>query len=94
MNFCGVTFFIMLALLCAVVQGARATDVVLSGSDSYTAQDGDVLHGNMPYVYTQKEPEPLCKNIVNSLTPEKIATFLKGLVGAGNHTGVVMTPKK
>ena len=46
------------------------------------------------YIWTGVDFHTEYKNIVNSLTPEKIANFLKGLVAAGNHTEVVMTPKK
>lgn len=34
------------------------------------------------------------KAAVEALTPEKIAAFLKGLLAAGNHVEVVMTPAK
>ena len=37
-------FLFILALLCAVVQGAWATDVTLPGGD-YTAHDGSGLTG-------------------------------------------------
>ena len=34
------------------------------------------------------------KQAVNSLTPERIAAYLKSLSAAGNHASVVMTPQK
>ena len=44
------------------------------------------------YVWTGVDLQNNYKSVVSSLTPEKIAAFLKELVAAGNHIEVVMTP--
>ena len=46
------------------------------------------------YVWTNVDLISGYKAAVESLTPEKIAAYLKQLVGANNHAEVVMTPAK
>lgn len=45
------------------------------------------------YVYTGVDFITDYKKVVSELTPEKIAAFLKELVGSGNHVEVVMLPE-
>ena len=44
------------------------------------------------YIWTGVDMHHGYREIVNALTPQKIADYLKALVDAGNHISVVMLP--
>jgi zinc protease len=46
------------------------------------------------YIWTNVDLQTNYKKVVNDLTPEKIAAFLKQLVDKGSQIYVTMTPEK
>ena len=67
---------------------------MLKNADEEAKDNGHWMDVIDEFVWTGVDFHTEYKNIVNSLTPEKIANFLKELVGSGNRVEVVMTPKK
>ena len=72
----------------------KVKENMLKNADADEKNNGHWMDVIDEYVWTGVDFHTEYKNIVNSLTPEKIANFLKELVGAGNRAEVVMTPQK
>lgn len=72
----------------------KVKENMLKNADEEAKDNGHWMDVIDEFVWTGVDFHTEYKNIVNSLTPEKIANFLKELVGSGNRVEVVMTPKK
>lgn len=73
---------------------AKIKESMLKNVDENLKQNGYWMDKIDEYVYTGVDFITDYKKVVSGLTPEKIAAFLKELVGAGNHIEVVMLPEK
>ncbi|MCR5077303.1 MAG: insulinase family protein [Prevotella sp.] len=72
----------------------KVKDFILKQADLDAKSNGHWMDVIDEYVWTGIDLQTGYKAAAESLTPEKIAAFLKQLVAAGNHTEVVMTPAK
>ena len=73
---------------------AKVKENMLKNADADAKKNSHWMDVIDEYVWTGVDLQNDYKNVVSSLTPEKIAAFLKDLVAAGNHIEVVMTPAK
>lgn len=72
---------------------AKIKENMLKNADENMKKNSYWIDNIDEYVYTGVDFVTDYKKIVSELTPEKIASFLKSLVGAGNHIEVVMLPE-
>jgi len=72
----------------------KVKDYMLKNHDEELKSNSYWMANIDEYVWTNVDLISGYKAAVESLTPEKIAAYLKQLVGANNHAEVVMTPAK
>lgn len=72
----------------------KVKDFMLKQADIDAKSNGHWLNVIGEYVWTGIDLQTGYKTAVQSLTTEKIAAFLKGLLATGNQSEVVMTPAK
>ena len=72
----------------------KVKDFMLKQADISAKNNGHWINVLSEYITLGVDIQSDYKAAVETLTPEKIATFLKGLLASGNHIEVVMTPAK
>jgi len=72
----------------------KVKDFMLKQADISAKNNGHWINVLSEYITLGVDIQSDYKAAVEALTPEKIATFLKGLLASGNHVEVVMTPAK
>lgn len=72
----------------------KVKDYMLKQADVDAKTNGHWMDVIDEYVQTGVDLHNGYKAAVEALTPEKIAAYLKKLVGSGNHVEVVITPEK
>ncbi|MBQ7420913.1 MAG: insulinase family protein [Prevotella sp.] len=72
----------------------KVKENMLKNADEEAKNNGHWMDVIDEYVWTGVDLHTGYKDIVNALTSEKIAAFLKQLVASGNHIEVVMTPEE
>jgi len=73
---------------------AKVKENMLKNADTDAKSNGHWMDVIDEYIWTGVDLQNDYKKVVNDLTPEKIAAFLKQLVGSGNQIDVIMTPEK
>ncbi len=73
---------------------AKVKENMLKNADIDAKSNGHWMDVIDEYIWTGVDLQNDYKKVVNDLTPEKIAAFLKQLVGSGNQIDVIMTPEK
>ncbi|RRC99847.1 M16 family metallopeptidase [Prevotella sp. OH937_COT-195] len=73
---------------------AKVKENMLKNADINAKSNSHWLDIIDEYVWTGVDLQNNYKQIVNDLTTEKIANFLKQLLAAGNEINVIMTPEK
>ncbi len=73
---------------------AKVKENMLKNADTNAKNNSHWMDIIDEYIWTGVDLETNYKKVVNELTPEKIAAFLKQLVDSGNQIDVVMTPEK
>ena len=76
------------------VKVAKVKENMLKNADTDAKSNGHWMDVIDEYIWTGVDLQTDYKKVVNELTPEKIAAFLKQLVDSGNLIDVVMTPEK
>ncbi|WP_315366194.1 insulinase family protein [Prevotella koreensis] len=73
---------------------AKVKENMLKNADINAKSNGHWVSNISEYVFTGVDLQTNYKKVVNELTPEKIANFLKQLLASGNELDVIMTPEK
>lgn len=71
---------------------AKVKENMLKNADTDAKSNSHWMDVIDEYVWTGVDLQTDYKKVVNELTPEKIAAFLKQLVDSGNRIDVIMTP--
>ena len=70
----------------------KVKENMLKNADEFEKSNSHWMDVIDEYIWTGVDMHHGYREIVNSLTPQKIADYLKALVAAGNHISVVMLP--
>lgn len=73
---------------------AKIKENMLKNADTDAKSNGHWMDIIDEYIWTGVDLQTDYKKVVGELTPEKIAAYLKQLVGSGNKIDVIMTPEK
>ena len=72
----------------------KVKETMLKTYDEQVKTNGFWMNYIDEYVWTGKNLVKGQREAIESLTPEKIAAFLKQLVASGNHVEVIMLPEE
>jgi len=73
---------------------AKIKENMLKNADTDAKSNSHWMDVIDEYIWTNVDLQTNYKKVVNDLTPEKIAAFLKQLVDKGSQIDVTMTPEK